>query len=85
MLYHPFHHAESITEQERACALYEQEEDNADEAWKPEIAFHSEAARGHREIVRQFGRFPHRNAALGRSSTPAETDYLSTNKKRYGQ
>lgn len=32
----------------------------------------------HREIVRRFGRFPHRNAILGRISTPEETDYLAS-------
>ena len=31
----------------------------------------------HRDIIDRFGRFPHRNAALGRESTPAELAYLS--------
>jgi uncharacterized protein (DUF924 family) len=31
----------------------------------------------HREVIRRFGRFPHRNAALGRVSTVAEADYLT--------
>jgi uncharacterized protein (DUF924 family) len=31
----------------------------------------------HRAVIRRFGRFPHRNAALGRTSTPEELDYLA--------
>jgi uncharacterized protein (DUF924 family) len=34
-------------------------------------------ARQHRDVILRFGRFPHRNAALGRDSTPAELDYLA--------
>lgn len=33
-------------------------------------------ARAHQEVIRRFGRFPYRNAALGRMSTPAEVDFL---------
>jgi len=36
----------------------------------------SDYAVRHRDIVRRFGRFPHRNAALGRDSTPEETEFL---------
>ncbi|MGI9307272.1 MAG: DUF924 family protein [Gammaproteobacteria bacterium] len=49
----------------------------------------AENARGyavvHRDIIRQFGRFPHRNAVLGRQSTAAETAYLQKNKSGFGQ
>lgn len=34
-------------------------------------------ARAHREVIRQFGRFPHRNAALGRKTTQRENAYLA--------
>jgi len=34
-------------------------------------------ARDHRAVIEQFGRFPHRNAALGRTGTPAEEHYLA--------
>jgi uncharacterized protein (DUF924 family) len=33
-------------------------------------------ARGHRDVIARFGRFPHRNALLGRESTPEELAYL---------
>ena len=35
------------------------------------------AAHAHRDVIRQFGRFPHRNAILGRTSTPEEAAYLA--------
>jgi uncharacterized protein (DUF924 family) len=38
----------------------------------------------HREVIVRFGRFPHRNAALGRESTEEELEYLTTS-GRYGQ
>jgi uncharacterized protein (DUF924 family) len=65
-LYMPFMHSESLADQDRVVALFEAAGlmDNA--KW----------ARHHREIVRRFGRFPHRNAILGRESTPAERDWL---------
>ena len=40
-------------------------------------------ARAHREVIRQFGRFPYRNEALDRNSTGAESDYVSAG--GYGQ
>jgi len=43
---------------------------------KPLFAFSLSQARGHRDVIARFGRFPHRNAALGRVSTPEELAYL---------
>jgi uncharacterized protein (DUF924 family) len=67
-LYLPYMHSESLADQDRAVELFEQArlEDNL--KW----------ARHHREIVRRFGRFPHRNAILGRASTPEETAWLDS-------
>jgi uncharacterized protein (DUF924 family) len=39
----------------------------------------------HRDIIGQFGRFPHRNAALGRDSTPEERTWLQGGGARFGQ
>ena len=61
----PFGHAESLLEQERCVAL--------NERFGPEIVKH---AIEHADIVRRFGRFPHRNAILGRPSTQAELEFL---------
>ena len=67
-LYLPFMHSEDLADQDRAVALYERAglEDAA--RW----------ARHHREIIRRFGRFPHRNAALGRETTPEEAAWLAS-------
>ena len=62
--YLPFQHSEAMADQERAVALL-QAMDQA--KW----ALH------HRDIIRRFGRFPHRNAALGRESTPEEREFLA--------
>jgi uncharacterized protein (DUF924 family) len=68
--YLPFEHSESLEDQERACAICE-----ALEVF-PETADVYRYAVAHRGIIRLFGRFPHRNAALGRKSTPEELAFL---------
>ena len=61
-LYMPFMHSEDLGDQQRSLALFAGLGD-------PEIG---EFARKHYETVERFGRFPHRNAVLGRDSTPEE-------------
>lgn len=61
----PFVHSESMEDQEFALEVYAR---HAPEQLK--------WARHHCDIIRRFGRFPHRNASLGRKSTPAEQAYL---------
>ena len=65
--YLPFTHSESLADQERSVALNEAMGDEEALKW----------ARHHRDIVARFGRFPHRNAILGRDSTPEEQAYLA--------
>ncbi len=63
--YLPFMHSERLEDQERSVAL--------------NLPLGEEAARyalHHRDVVRRFGRFPHRNAVLGRTSTPEEQRFL---------
>jgi uncharacterized protein (DUF924 family) len=67
-LYLPFMHSESLADQDRAVALYEAADLTDNLRW----------ARHHREIIRRFGRFPHRNSILGRINTPDELDYLNS-------
>ena len=69
-VYLPFEHSESLADQERACALCEPLGAFAETADVPRYA------QAHRDIVRRFGRFPHRNAILGRTSTPEELEFL---------
>jgi uncharacterized protein (DUF924 family) len=70
-MYLPFEHSESIEDQRRCCALMESLIDH------PETGDLLEWALKHLRVVERFGRFPHRNALLGRASTPEERDYLA--------
>jgi uncharacterized protein (DUF924 family) len=67
--YLPFMHSESLRHQERSVALNEDlgEEDSI--KW----------ARHHHDIIARFGRFPHRNAILGRETIPEEEAFLQEN------
>ena len=66
-LYMPYMHSESLRIHEAATALYA----------RNGVTSTIEFARRHREIIERFGRFPHRNAILGRVSTPAEREFLA--------
>lgn len=65
-MYLPFEHSEDLGDQERAVELFTPLGD--DEYTRYAIA--------HRDIIARFGRFPHRNAILGRPSTPEEEEFL---------
>lgn len=66
-LYMPFMHSELLADQDRSVALFETLEDG-----KP-LGF----ALQHRDLIRRFGRFPHRNEALGRLSGPEEIEAIA--------
>ncbi len=74
-LYLPFMHSEALADQERSVAI--------SKALNDESALHW--AIDHADIIRRFGRFPHRNPVLGRTSTPEEEAYLADGAKSYGQ
>lgn len=65
-MYLPFMHSESMQDQDRAIELYTLN------GLQKNLPY----AQHHRDIVQRFGRFPHRNKALGRESTQQEIDYL---------
>jgi uncharacterized protein (DUF924 family) len=67
-MYMPFMHSEDLQDQDYAVQLYEA----AGLQENVKFAMH------HRDIVQRFGRFPHRNAALGRVSSEAETAYMNS-------
>ncbi|MBT9558130.1 MAG: DUF924 domain-containing protein [Myxococcales bacterium] len=75
-VYLPFEHSESIADQERAIALFEV--NAAGESAGTFASMSVDYARKHEVIIRRFGRFPHRNALLGRESTTEERDFLDT-------
>ena len=68
--YLPLEHSESLADQERCLALMQEI------SVFPETADLPKWAEAHLVIIQRFGRFPHRNAALGRASTPEELEFL---------
>ena len=83
-LYHPFQHSEFLADQEFGVEVCGQLLEECSPEWKDTVQNSIEFFEGHREVVRQFGRFPHRNEVLGRESTPDELKYLE-DASRYGQ
>lgn len=84
-LYMPYQHSESLKIQEEGMALYRK---LAAEASAEEKALCTEVlqfAERHYNLIQRFGRFPHRNKALGRLSTPQEESYLTNGGFRFGQ
>lgn len=69
-LYLPFEHSEALDDQLRACELMRPLQEF------PQTADAHLWALKHLEIIRRFGRFPHRNAVLGRASTAEEKEFL---------
>ena len=76
-LLHPFHHSESLVEQERYVDAVNNLVHTVAPAWRTFAGSFVRYAVHHRDVVARFGRFPHRNAALGRTDTAAERDYLA--------
>lgn len=72
-LYLPFEHSEAMADQDVSVALFEGLRDDPRHA-KPGGTI--DYAWRHRVVIQRFGRFPHRNAALGRDSTAAERAWL---------
>lgn len=75
--YMPFMHSETLIDQQRSVSLFEQLRDDLDS--RPSII----AAHRHHEIIARFGRFPHRNAILGRESTPDELTFLAESESAF--
>jgi uncharacterized protein (DUF924 family) len=75
-LYLPFSHSERLADQLRAAALFKAAQLSDALAY---VRDH------HLAIIRRFGRFPHRNAILGRPSTPEELEFLARDGEDFGQ
>lgn len=84
-LYLPLEHAEALECQERSVHCFESLLADAPDAARSTFQGFLDYAREHRDIVKRFGRFPHRNAILGRASTDAEVDYLNQGGHNFGQ
>jgi uncharacterized protein (DUF924 family) len=75
--YLPLEHAEDSALQRRSVALFEALLAEAEPKQRQPFEDYLGYARRHCEVIARFGRFPHRNAALGRTDTPEETLYLA--------
>lgn len=83
--YMPLQHAESREAQEQSTMLFRRLLEEAPAGMHELLAASLEYANKHRDLVERFGRFPHRNRALGRASTPAEIRYLREGGETFGQ
>lgn len=84
-LYLPFEHAEDLDAQERCVALFASLQERVPATLRPQFETSIAYANQHREVIRRFGRFPHRNSCLGRASTDAERAYLASGGETWGQ
>ena len=83
--YMPMQHAESAEIQAESVAAFRRLCDEAPDDMQPLFAGVHAYAMQHRDIIAHFGRFPHRNAALGRETTPEEQAWLDAGGTRFGQ
>lgn len=72
-LYMPFQHSEDADDQRRSLELFS----------TLAIADAVRSAREHKALIDRFGRFPHRNAVLGRASTPEEVEHLASSRSGF--
>ena len=75
--YLPFEHSEDMADQDQSVALFEKLAGDAREAFRPFCEGTLDYAYQHQDVIERFGRFPHRNKALRRTSTREEQAYLS--------
>jgi uncharacterized protein (DUF924 family) len=82
-VYLPLEHAESLALQDQSVALYAQLAAEADATERPLFEGFLDYAVKHREVIARFGRFPHRNALLGRTSSADEIAFLQQPGSRF--
>lgn len=83
-IYMPLMHAEDPALQDECVARFSRLVADAPATLKQRLQGHLAYARQHQDIIARFGRFPYRNAALGRTNTPEEEDFLLKG-PRFGQ
>jgi len=83
--YMPLQHSESLEVQDEAVAAYGRLLREAPAELRRTFAEALESAESHRTLIQRFGRFPHRNATLGRASTAEEQTFLESTPDGFGQ
>lgn len=83
--YMPLQHAESRKVQAKSVLLYKRLIASASPTYRETFETVLQFAELHKDIIDQFGRFPHRNTLLNRPNTPEENEYLSGDSPDFGQ
>jgi len=83
--YMPLQHAESPKVQAKSVALFNKLAESVSPTLRETFLTVAQFAELHKDIVDQFGRFPHRNKLLGRANTPEEDEYLAGDSPDFGQ
>jgi len=81
----PLQHAESLKIQEKSVSIFNALAETVPGTLHETFLTAAQFAELHRDIVAEFGRFPHRNAVLGRKNSSAETAYLAGDTPSFGQ
>ncbi len=76
-LYMPYMHSEELSDQEACIDLFEKLYQNASKEAQKMLRENIKYAKAHRDVIKTYGRFPHRNKILGRQSTVKELVYLA--------
>ncbi len=82
--YLPLEHAESMEAQDASVAAFSRLAAEAPPGLRDFCLYTADYARKHRDLITQFGRFPHRNAVLDRESTPEERAWLQAHPNYFG-
>jgi uncharacterized protein (DUF924 family) len=83
--YMPLQHAESAKVQAKSVELFTRLAESVSPTFQETFLTIAQFAELHRDIIDQFGRFPHRNKLLGRDNTPEEDEYLAGDAPDFGQ
>ena len=83
--YMPLQHAESRKVQAKSVALYNRLAELVSPTYRETFLTVVQFAELHKDIIDQFGRFPHRNKLLGRENTAEESEYLAGDSPDFGQ
>lgn len=83
--YMPLQHAESAKVQAKSVELYDRLAETVSATQRETFLTVAQFAELHKDIIDQFGRFPHRNKLLGRENTPEEAEYLAGDSPDFGQ
>jgi len=81
----PLQHAESLRIQDKSVSIYNALAESVTGTLRETFATCAQFAELHRDIIAEFGRFPHRNVVLGRENSSAEATYLSADAPSFGQ